>query len=287
MFFNRRILFPVDFSNHPFAVPPTVSALIDGPNVEVVLLHVLDGVRSSASKLTHSMDELDLLARMHFRHCKFRRRVDYGQPATRILDYIRNNDIGMAVMPARDSAGFGKGPLGHVASRVLAEAPCPLWLEWRSMTPNKRERSPAASICCAVEGTSPDEQIIREAASVADRLGGKLTIVSPVEPEPNRYASPLPHPFTHTPDVVRETDRINRLRARTAPRAEVMVATGWREAVIGQALRDRRAGLLIAGDCNTAVLAAEGTCPVLRLKVQTSDVGCFGTPGVREYRRIA
>lgn len=287
MFFNRRILFPVDFSNHPFAVPPAVAQLIDGPNVEVVLLHVLDGVRPSASKLTSHMGELELLARVHFRHCKLRRRVDYGQPASRILDYIRSNDVGMAVMPARDSGGFGKGPLGHVASQVLAEASCPLWLEWRSMSPKKSDHSSVASICCAVEGTQEDERIVREAAAVADRLGGKLTIISPVAPEPKRYASPLPHPFTHTPDTLRETDRINRLRARAAPGAEVIIATGWREAVIGQALRDRRADLLIAGDCRATVLAAEGTCPALRLKVQPSDIGLMGRPWPREYRRIA
>ena len=287
MLFNRSILFPVDFSNHPFTVPPGIEELIDGPNVEVVLLHVLDAVRPSASKLAGAMDQLDLLARMHFRQCKFRRRVDYGQPASRILDYIRSNDIGMAVMPARDSGGFGKGPLGHVASQVLAEASCPLWLEWRSLAPNRSDRSSAASICCAVEGAPPDAEIIREAAALADRFGGSLTIISALAPEPNRYASPLPHPFTHTPEVLRETDRINKLRARTAPHAEVMVATGWREAVVGQTLRDRRADLLVAGDCRAAVLAAEGTCPVLRLKVERSDVGYFGTRSPREYRRIA
>src|SRR5690349_4644234 len=196
MLFNRRILFPVDFSNYPFAVPRAVEQLMDGPNVEVILLHVMDAVRPSALMLARRMEDLDLLARMHFRHCKFRRRVDYGHPASRILDYIRTNDIGMAVMPARDSWGFGKGPLGHVAGQVLAEAPCPVWLEWRSTTPNQRERSSAASICCVVEGTAPDEQIIREAAAITDRLGGNLTIISPVAPEPKRYAAPLPHPFT-------------------------------------------------------------------------------------------
>ena len=287
MSFNRRVLFPVDFSNYPFAVPPVVEELIDGPNVEIVLLHVLDAGRASASRLAYRMDGLDLLARRHFRHCKVSRRADYGEPASRIVEYIRNNDIGMVVMPARDSGGFGKGPLGRVTSQVLAEASCPLWLEWRSAAQKKRERSSVASICCTVEGTPPDEQIIREAAAVADRLGGRLTIISPVEPEPNRYTAPLPRPITPAPELLRETDRINQLRARIAPRAEVMVATGWREGVIGRALRDRCADLLIAGDCRTAVLAAEGTCPVLRLNVQPGDVTCFGSSYPREYRRIA
>jgi len=287
MFFNRRILFPVDFSNHPFAVPPAIEELIDGPNVELVLLHVLDAVCPSASKLAYRIDGLDLLARRHFRHCKVTRRVDYGQPASRILEYIRSNDIGMVVMPARDSEGFGKGPLGRVSSQVLAEASCPLWLEWRCAAPKKRERFSAASICCAVDGASLDEQIVREAAAVADRLGGKLTIVSPIEPEPKRYAVPLPRPITPAPEFLRETDRINRLRARVAPHAEVMVTTGWREAVISRALRGRRADLLIAGDCGATVLAAEGTCPVLRLKLQPGDAGYFGNPWPREYQRIA
>ncbi len=279
-FSNRRILFPVDFSNYPFAVPPAVEALIDdGPNVEVILLHVLDALRPSASRLASRMGELELLARRHFRHCRFRRRVEYGHPASRILNYIRNNDIAMTVMPARDSGGFGKGPLGHVASEVLAEASCPLWLEWRSTSPNKGERASAASVCCAVEGTTPpDDQIVREAAAVADQLGGKLTIISPLPPEPNRFAAALRSQFTHTPEVLRESERINQLRAGIAGRGEVVVATGW---------RDRSADLLIAGDCKAAVLAAEGTCPVLRLNVQPGNIGYFGSPGPREHRRIA
>ena len=39
---THRILFPVDFSNYPFAVSPAVAKLIDRPNVEVILLHVLE-----------------------------------------------------------------------------------------------------------------------------------------------------------------------------------------------------------------------------------------------------
>jgi hypothetical protein len=66
-----------------------------------------------------------------------------------------------------------------------------------------------------------------------------------------------------------------------------MVVAGWREAVIGRALRDRHADLLIAGDCREAVLAAEAICPVLRLNFQPEAVGYVRGQYPRQYRRTA
>ena len=127
---HQRILFPIDFSNFPFAVAPAVRELVDQGRTEVVVLHVVDARRSRPSKIEYGMRELDLLARRHFGKSAVTSRVEHGTPGSRILDYIRNNEVDLVVMPARDSGGFGKGPLGRVASEVLSEAPCPVWLEW-------------------------------------------------------------------------------------------------------------------------------------------------------------
>ena len=76
-------------------------------------------------------------------------------------------------------------------------------------------------------------------------------------------------------EVIRETERVEMLRRKWAPGAEVVVAVGWREVVIGRTVRERRASLLITGDCRQAVLAAEGACPVLRLALHTVSTRRF------------
>jgi nucleotide-binding universal stress UspA family protein len=175
--------------------------------VEVILLHVIDAGSSRASKLANRIEMLDVLTRRHFSHCTVRRRLDNGPRAVRILDYIRENEIDIVVTPARDSAGFGKGPLGRVATRIFREACCPVWLEWRKGAQQSVAPAAAARICCAIDGTRSAEQLIRDAVMVADSLGGQLTIISPVQPSPNNPSALFHDSLKREEEVLRETER--------------------------------------------------------------------------------
>ena len=156
------------------------------------------------------MQMLDVLARRHFSHCAVRRRLDNGSPADRILDYIRENEIEMVVMASRDSGGFGKGPLGLVATGVLRDASCPVWLEWRNG--KQQDSSPVTTprICCAIDGTQLPEQLLREAVAVADKIGGELTIVSVVQPRPHDSVTLSRGPLDVDEELLRETRRIEK-----------------------------------------------------------------------------
>ena len=287
MFSNHRILFPVDFSKRPFAVPQAAREVIDRPNIEIVLLHVIDGGVPSASEFADRMEYLDLLARRHFSHSVVIRRLDHGRPAERILDYLHKSEIEMAVIHARESDGFGKGSLGRVANRILAEADCPVWLEWRPARHKKLAPSAAPRICCAIDGVRQAQELIRDATIIADRLNGDLTVISSIQPGPKGAAALFRGSETGGEEVLCETERIGKLRRRIAPWADVRVAAGWREAVIGHAVRDLGGDLLITGDCREAVLAAEGTCPVLRLPPEPGRIAglCGNYRGI--YRSVA
>jgi nucleotide-binding universal stress UspA family protein len=284
---RHSILFPVDFSNYTFSVSPAVGKLIDRPNTEVILSHVIDAETLAGSQLVRRMQMLDVLTRKHFSRCTVRSRLDHGSPADRILEYIRENEIEMVVMAARDSGGFGKGPLGRVAGGILRDASCPVWLEWR--TGKQPEASPveAPRICCAIDGTQLPEQLLRNAIAIADQLGGNLTIISPVQPRPYDPAALSPGPLVSDEELIRETNRIEKLCRRIAPSADVMVAAGRCEAVIGRAVRDCRASLLITGNCRQAVLAAEATCPVLRLADGPGRAIAHRIHHPTDHRRVA
>jgi nucleotide-binding universal stress UspA family protein len=284
---RHRILFPVDFSNYPFSVSTAVGKLIDRPDTEVILSHVIDAESLSGSQLARRMQMLDKVVGQHFSHCTVTRRIEHGSPADRIVDYIRENEIEMVVMAARDSGGFGKGPLGRVASGILRDASCPVWLEWR--TGKQQEPSPvgAPRICCAIDGAQRPEQMLRDAIVMADRLGGNLTIVSAVQPRPYHPASLFHGPLVSDDDLIRETDRMEKLCRRIAPTADVVVAAGWCEAVISRAVRDCRASLLITGDCRQAVLAAEATCPVLRIAYDPGSAIARRMDRPNDHRRVA
>ncbi|MEP6716904.1 MAG: universal stress protein [Terriglobia bacterium] len=287
MFSNHRILFPVDFSEHLFNVPQAVGKLLDRPDVEVILLHVIDGAAPSASKMACGLETLDLLARRHFNRFTVRRRLDHGQPAERILDYIRDNEIEMVVIPARETSSFGKGSFGHVANQIVAEADCPVWLEWPAASQKKAVSPAGLRICCAIEGSRHDETLIRDSALIADGLHGDLTIISSISPRPKDSDALFRDTLTGGEEVLREMERIDKLRPRIASRAEVTVAAGWREAVIGRAVREQRSDLLITGNCRKTIQAAEGACPVLRLgRHPGRAVGLFGDYR-KPYRKVA
>ena len=72
--------------------------------------------------------------------------------------------------------------------------------------------------------------------------------------------------------MLRETERIDKLRRRIVPSADVIVAAGWPEAVIGRAVRERHASLLITGACWRTVLAAEPD--VSRIAPRSPSRGC-------------
>ncbi|MES1261298.1 MAG: hypothetical protein ABUS49_06125, partial [Acidobacteriota bacterium] len=136
----------------------------------------------------------------------------------------------------------------------------------------------------------PAEKTLRDAVAITEQLRGELTIISSIQPRPSDCFALLRDPVMSERAVVRETERIDRWRRRMAPNADVAVAVGWMEGVIGRVLRDRRADLLITGDCRQAILAAEATCPVLRVALRPQ--GADGFRGripaeLPEYRRVA
>jgi hypothetical protein len=58
-------------------------------------------------------------------------RLERGQPADRILEYVRAHPIDLVVIPA----GGTSRPVGSVVDQVLAEVSCPVWLDWGAVRP--------------------------------------------------------------------------------------------------------------------------------------------------------
>ena len=149
---SHRILFPVSFSNYPFAVSPTVgetdrSAQRGGNFAACYRCQQFAGFKIRASHRDARRPDPTALQPLHRQETAIT--IARGSNP----DYIRGNEIEMMVMGARDSDGFGKGPLGQVATGILREACCPVWLEWRNGGQQSVAPAAAARICCAIDGT--------------------------------------------------------------------------------------------------------------------------------------
>jgi hypothetical protein len=174
------------------------------------------------------MTELEILANRKYRGARLARRIEWGRPADSILNVLRTDRHDVLLMTA----------LGAVTAEVLAEAPCPVLLEWPVIRPVNQAR--VYPVCCAVEWDGNEAHVVGEAVRAAALCEAPLILICPSG-----------------------ATKIAELRDRCAPGATIHAQTGHPASVISRALRFHGAGLLVSGGARETVLAAEGECPVL------------------------
>ena len=131
------------------------------------------------------MTELELLAHRQFRGARISRRIEWGRPADCILNVIRAAGMD-AVLLSAGHAPMGTSALGPVVSEVLAEAPCPVLMEWAMTAPVNRART--QPVCCAIGSDGSEEAVLKEAVWAAEQMEAPLKIVCALEPDLSRPA---------------------------------------------------------------------------------------------------
>ncbi len=257
----NRVLIPIDLTLGRDALSPAVQQIVDTSEAEITLLHVVD----SQSQLGHNghtmrlMTELELFGNGQFRRARISRRIEWGRPADCILSAIRVVRADVVLMSA-GSAPLGGNALSPVAAEVLAEAACPILLEWAVTAPVNQART--HPVCCAIEFDRGEEAVMREAAWAAARMEAPLKLICALVPGGANMAL-LWDSAGREREVACVLSRMEGLRDRWAPGAEVHVGMGLPVSVFSRAIRSHRAGLLVTGSSHEALLAAESECPVL------------------------
>ena len=256
----RRVLIPVDLTPGRQMMAPAVRRIVDTSDAEITLLHVVESQPwlGRAGNTIRMMNELDILAHRKFRGARLARRIEWGRPADCILNVLRTDRLDCVLMTSGGSSLSGD-PLGPVASEVIAEAPCPVLLEWAVTAPVNQAR--VQPVCCAVELDGNEARVVREAAWVAKRCAVPLILICPFTLSGARAAALL-EPEAREREVARVRQRVEELRDRFAPGAAVQIEAGHRSSVVSRGLRLHGAGLVVAGS-RESVLAAECECPVL------------------------
>ena len=249
----RRVLIPIDLSLGGQLLAPSVRRIVDTKDAEITLLHVVESQpwMGRAGHTLRLMSELEILANRRFRGARLTRRIEWGRPADCILNVLRNDRQDVVLMTA-GGASLGGSPLGAVTGEVLAEAPCPVLLEWPVTRPINAAR--VQPVCCAVELEGNQARLLHEAAWAAERCAAPLILLS---------AAAVMDPAAREGEVAIARARVEELRERYTPDATVHVEAGHPASVISRALRFHGAGLLVAGGSRETLLAAESECPVL------------------------
>jgi nucleotide-binding universal stress UspA family protein len=256
----KRVLIPIDLALGTGGLTPAVRRIVDTSESEITLLHVVEsqpwlGKHGHTARL---MTELELFAHRQFCGARLSRRIEWGRPADCILNVIRTTGMDVVLM-SPGHAPLGGSALGPVATEVLAEAPCPVLLEWAATAPANCVRT--RPVCCAIEFDGGEEAVLEEADSAAACLEAPLKVICALAPGVFKVALWDPAERERQMGAVRT--RIEELCGRWAPRADVQVGVGLPVSVFSRAIRFHGAGLLVTGGSPESVLSAESECPVL------------------------
>lgn len=135
LFQRDRVLVPIDFSESSFqALERTIQELEDPEKVHI--LHVLRPLNpADPGIIWHTVDnetQRRHVEKVFYKRCstpvyqKAPFTVLIGKPAKKIIDYAKNNDIQLIIIPSHANKGLNRFALGSVAERVVRQAPCPV-----------------------------------------------------------------------------------------------------------------------------------------------------------------
>jgi nucleotide-binding universal stress UspA family protein len=257
----NRVLIPIDLTLGRGALSPAVQQILDTSDAEITLLHVVDSQPHLGrnDRTMRLMTELELFGHRQFRRAQIVRRIEWGRQADCILNAIRAVRADVVLMSAGPAPVDGNA-LSPVAAEVLVEAACPVLLEWAVTAPMNHART--HPVCCAIEFDQGEEAVAREAAWAAARMNAPLKLVYALVPGGANMPL-LWDPAGRDREIARLRSRMEALRDRLAPGADVHVGVGLPVSVFSRAIRAHHAALLVTGSSHEALLAAESECPVL------------------------
>lgn len=186
----RRILCPVDFSEAtPHGVRPAIS-LATEYGAELYLLHVLDFPHPHLDALGPSFDVMPYYEEMEAeagrrlaelvdaearQFADLNSTVRRGTPFLEIIDFAKDEEIDLVVIPTRGRTGVDRFLFGSVAEKVLRMAPCPV------LTIPPKEGEPASftvdKILHPTDFSDYSDHALPYAASFAERYSAELLMV--------------------------------------------------------------------------------------------------------------
>jgi nucleotide-binding universal stress UspA family protein len=270
-----HILFPYDFSEAGDRAAVAVRGLAEHLDAKVTLYSVVpptwdmppEGMRpltgDGPDEWKRSLRErLEGALTKELAGVDVTRAADFGDPAMRITSYVGEHGVDLVMMPTRGHGTFRAMLLGSVTSKVLHDAPCPVWTA--AHVDNNAIAEIPRSILCAVDLGDRTVPVCQFAVSLAARLGAALRIVHAVIPVSDWS---LLESEQRLQDEVRaraEEALTNTLREAHVP-VPIDVIVGNVGAAVAEHARWQKAGLIVAGRGGIQE-------PLGRLRAHTYDI---------------
>ena len=179
----KRILFPVDFSERCAATVRSVQAMVKRFGSELTVLHVVDlapalGIAppeaaawatliGADSLRENGKIALERFVAREFPGVDLKADSAEGDPATVIVDYARDHEADLIMMPTSGLGRFRRMLLGSVTAKVLHDTAVPVWTgvhaeELAAHSPDRWKH-----VLCALGDDARDLPTLRWAAEFA------------------------------------------------------------------------------------------------------------------------
>lgn len=295
----RRILCPIDFSEHSARAVRRARALADWYSAEVRLLHayhvlpIAPFAPEMQPALLLTEEYRAELARELLRFAESRgpfrtppqTAVAEGAPAASILAAARDWAADLIVIGTHGRSGLPRFVLGSVAEQVLRHAPCPV-LTVPAHTASDEDRPAFSRILCAVDFSPCSTRGLDYAISLAQEADATLTVVHVFELQgalPERWRAALTPHAIQQELLALESERRERLAravppdVRTYCTVETVMAGGTSYREILRLSAERDADLIVLGvngrsaadrlffGATTSHVVRQAECPVLTI----------------------
>jgi nucleotide-binding universal stress UspA family protein len=255
-----RILAPIAFSARCEGAAQYAEALAYHFHSELVLLHVVMPVPAYAlpdamavgpevmdEALAQAKTRLDQFLAEGLKGIKVKREVLEGDPATEIVQYAREGNFDLIVMPTHGYGPFRRFLLGSVTAKVLHDAHCPVWTG-----PHLEEAPPYPSISfrkvlCAVDLGPDTPEVLRWGADFAREYGADLAVVHAISNSTITLGGIYFDPEWSTQVRSESRGRIEYLLKESGIKAEIFITTGDPAEAVRTVAAESSANVLVIG----------------------------------------
>jgi nucleotide-binding universal stress UspA family protein len=249
----KRILYPVDLSAQSRAVAPSVAAMAQRFDSEVVLLHVTDA--------TAAEPEFDQFAADALTGIPVVRELLAGDPAHQIVSYAEEHKADLIMMPTHGHGPFRALLLGSVTAKVLHEVHCPVWTSVHAEQMTSHSPARWKRVLCAVDTEEHAVSVLQWASEFARQQSLELQLVHAVAGADAMWteeSNPSMYEFLfHT-----AREQLAKLQVRAGTKLEIRLMGGSVGSAVHQAALDYDADLIVIGRGPSAIIRA-APCPVI------------------------
>lgn len=181
----EKILVPLDGSDLAEQVFPHVAELSKAFNSQVILIGICEPNESEFGQVcqSHLYSEAEnLQGIMEGSTAKVKTVVIVGKPATEILNYAEENDIGLIVMASHGRSGIMPWSLGSTVNKVLHRVGVPLLIVKVKETPVESDKAELFSrILIPLDGSERSAAVLPYVAEITKKLKSEVFLLHVVE----------------------------------------------------------------------------------------------------------